>query len=356
MKKLKSIVIFILIILIPIITYADELISTFKYSIDAGYITRIKEETTVESFLGNIFSNNNQTLKVYDGTREMESTEYVKTGAELKVGDVGKYPLVVRGDINPDGKLTPTDLSQLKKHRVGLEKLQGARLQAADINYNGEITTLDISQLKMLLVGMDVGEAEISTGNIIVTPNTTEAAKEVKLTIKVKEDAQIECDKIKVSLDNGATWENYNGEVKVTENKEVRIRLVKEYTYEEIDKSNMPEFETKIDSDTGEEYIEITEENEKFFQREDETYDEYVDRMIKEGYMKKVTTTEDVTVEEDTYIVNNIDNVAPNEFEFTAEATTNSIKVNAETIDTMKDYKGEIKTDGIAVFFISIRA
>ena len=208
----------------------------------------------------------------------------------------------------------------------------------------------------MLLVGMDVGEAEISTGNIIVTPNTTEAAKEVKLTIKVKEDAQIECDKIKVSLDNGATWENYNGEVKVTENKEVRIRLVKEYTYEEIDKSNMPEFETKIDPDTGEEYIEITEENEKFFQREDETYDEYVDRMIKEGYMKKVTTTEDVTVEEDTYIVNNIDNVAPNEFEFTAEATTNSIKVNAETIDTMKDYKGEIKTDGIAVFFISIRA
>ena len=347
-KSYCFMIIAVIIMLLSVTVYAEGEIFSVKYSVSGEYIMRIKAETTAEEFLNNIATSNQEELKVLDAGKEVAPSEYIKTGMQLKVGNTTNYTLVVRGDINPDGKLTPTDLSQLKNHRVGLGKLEGARLQAADINYNGEITTLDISQLKMLLVGMDVGEAEISTGNIIVTPNTTDATKEVRLRVEVKEDADVDYDKIQVSLDNGVTWKNYNGEVKVTENKEVKIRLVKEFTYEVIDYSNMPEFEYKVDPETGEEYIEITEENEKYFQGKDESYDEYIDRMIKEGYVKKVTTTEDVTVEEDTYIVNNIDNVVPNAFEFTAEATTNSIKVNAETIDTMKDYKGEVKTDGIA--------
>ena len=323
-------------------------ITTVQYTSQEGYITRIKAETTVEEFLKNISANNGEECKIYEGTKEVEVTTKIKTGMQLKVGASKTYILVVRGDINSDAKISPTDLSQLKKHRVGLEKLEGARLKAADINYNGEVTVLDISQLKMLLVGMELPEVNRTEGNIKVTPNTTEAAKEVNLKIEVRENADVEYDKIKVSTDGGATYEVYSNNVKVTENMEVKIKLVKEYTYETIDESNMPKFEYKIDPETGEEYIEITEENKKYFQGENETYDEYVERMVKLGVMKKVTTTEDVTVEEDTYIVNNIDTIEPNAFEFTTEKTTNSIKITAETTDTMKDYKGEIKTDGIA--------
>ena len=323
-------------------------ITTIKYYVSDNYIMKIKAETTVEELLKNIVSNNGEQLKIYDKEKEVGLAENIKTGMELRVGTSKTYILVVRGDINPDGKITPTDLSQLKKHNVGISKLEGEKLKAADINYNGEITALDVSQLKMLLVGLELPEVKTSTGNIIVTPDTTEAAKEVKLKIEVRENADIEYDKIKVSLDNGSTWEMCDGTAKITENKEVRIRLVKEFTYEIIDDSNMPKFEFKVDPETGEEYIEITEENEQYFQGKEETYDEYVERMIKLGVMKKIKTTEDVTVEEDTYIVNNIDNIAPNEFEFTAEVTTNTIKIKAETTDTMKNYKGETKNDGIA--------
>ena len=326
-KIYLAILIIISILLISTITYADELISTIRYSIDEGYILRIKHETTVEEFLSSVSSNNNQTLKVFDGTREMGSTELVKTGAELKVGNVGSYILVVRGDINPDGRITPTDLSQLKQHRVGLVKLEGARLRAADINYNGEVTSLDVSQFKMLLVDLDMGKDEITTGNITVTQNTTDPVKEVTLNIEVKQDANLDYDKMKVSLDNGVTWQNCTGQVKVRENTEVLIKLVKEYTYESYNFSDTFDVEN------------LTEEQIK---KDDETEEEYMQRLAELGYAELVTTTEEVIVEEHSHVVNNVDSMAPDAFEFTATTTTNSIIVEAATIDKLKDYEGNI--------------
>ena len=340
MKKYKMscfFILFIIMLAIPIVIYANLSFLNQNYYISGEYIIRIKPETTVEDFFNNLESNTGETLKLYDNGREVASTEYIKTGMELRYGSNAPYVLVVQGDINSDGKVTPTDLSKLKQYRVGLINLEGAELRAADINYNGEVTILDISQLKMLLVGLDIEENEMSTGNIIVTQNTTDPTKEVILRIEVKEDANIDYDKMKVSLDNGVTWEICTGEVKLTDNKEVRIRLVKEHSYEVLE-DNI-EYKTEIDPNTGEESLIV---DYKYYPLANETDEEYRERMIALGVMKKEIVTEDMIVEEYTYIVNNIDNLKPDVFEFTATTTTNSITVEAATIDKLKDYEGNI--------------
>ena len=311
---------------------AEGEITTVKYYNSNGYITRIKAETTLEEFLKNIVSNNAEPCKVYEGSKEISSTDIIKTGMKLKVGDK-TYTLVVRGDISKDGKLSPTDLSQLKKHRIGLEILKDERLKAADINYSGEVSTLDISQLKMLLVGYELSDWEISKGNIIVTPNTTEPAQEVTLTIKVKENANIKYDKIKVSLDNEKTYSAYKNGLKVTENTSVKIKLVKEFLYEDYNFSDTFDIENM----TPEQEI-----------KEGESYEEWMKRLVTLGAAKVISYVEEIIIEEDHYVVNNIDNIAPDEFQFTAEKTTNSIKISAETIDTMKDYEGNIVQNNIA--------
>ena len=73
---------------------------------------------------------------------------------KLKVGDSLEFSLVVIGDINEDGKITVTDLAQLKFHYVEKIILQGNNLKAGDVNGDGRITLTDIAQLKLIIVDL----------------------------------------------------------------------------------------------------------------------------------------------------------------------------------------------------------
>ena len=68
---------------------------------------------------------------------------------KLKLENGKEYLLVVRGDINCDGKITLTDLSKLilEYNEVSGFRLAGASLDGGDLNCDGKITLTDISQL-----------------------------------------------------------------------------------------------------------------------------------------------------------------------------------------------------------------
>ena len=61
----------------------------------------------------------------------------------------------IRGDVNLDGNITPTDVLQVKEHIVELRTLDGQALNNADIDQNGEITPTDASLLKKHIVGIE---------------------------------------------------------------------------------------------------------------------------------------------------------------------------------------------------------
>ena len=63
-----------------------------------------------------------------------------------------EYEIVVTGDINGDGDMSSTDLSQLRLHIIGATLLEGANFYAADMNMDNTITLTDLSQLKTKLI------------------------------------------------------------------------------------------------------------------------------------------------------------------------------------------------------------
>jgi len=215
-------------------------------------------------------------------------TEKIKTGMECNAK--GKiYEIVVRVDINCDGKLTATDLSQFKKHETKIEILTGARLKATDINNDGKTTVVDRSQLKMLLVGLplkgdeDEEEKIEIKGNIVVKVETTGPTQEVKVEVEWPEGSNGYNKEI--SIDGGKTYKPYEGPVTVDGNTTV---------------------------------------------------------------IAKVTDENGETIKEESYVIANIDKIAPKPYEITATANKTSITIEGETTDTAIDINGNEIEEGIA--------
>lgn len=69
------------------------------------------------------------------------------TGTNLDIGEK-KYTLVMLGDTNGDGTITPLDYVKIKNNIMGTTKLEGCYAVAADVNRDGNITPLDYVKVK----------------------------------------------------------------------------------------------------------------------------------------------------------------------------------------------------------------
>lgn len=61
----------------------------------------------------------------------------------------------LKGDINLDGKITSTDLLQLKQYLIGTRDLNGQSLWNADVNNDGSVSSTDLLVLEQIMVGYD---------------------------------------------------------------------------------------------------------------------------------------------------------------------------------------------------------
>lgn len=93
-------------------------------------------------------------VTVYDGDRPLSDEALLGTGMTAVVN--GKsYILVVKGDLNGDGKLTITDLVSLQSHLVGKSVLTGAYQEAADLNGDGSVSITDVVKAARVIIGKD---------------------------------------------------------------------------------------------------------------------------------------------------------------------------------------------------------
>ena len=124
-----------------------------KYKVENDYILNIENETKKVDFMKNISTNLEASIVTENGEEIVEDNELIKTGMKLKLSDGKMYILIVRGDINKDGKLTLTDISKLLLHyngNQGFTITDVYALKGCDMNFDGEITLTDLSQIIVL--------------------------------------------------------------------------------------------------------------------------------------------------------------------------------------------------------------
>ena len=128
--------------------YYEKKLDSEEYLIKENEIKKIVIGTTISDLKDNISTEENYVILDEDGN-EVSEAEVIKTGMKLKLDDGKEYDLVVRGDLNCDGKVTLTDVSKLILHYNGNKGfiLSGSPCEAADMNYDDKITLTDVSQM-----------------------------------------------------------------------------------------------------------------------------------------------------------------------------------------------------------------
>ena len=225
-KRLLVLAIFFLITILSTTIFAAEAIVTNNYIVSDNVIMKVEAGTTVKQFLDNVSVNSGASKAVYKGNTQATDSELIGTGMLLKVGSDTTYNIAVRGDANGDAKVSATDLSLFKMHYTHIESLEGIYERAIDINFDGKISGIDLSLLKMMLVGLPLPgtDTPVIEGDITILPETTNYVKELGITVYWPEEANSLIKQI--SLDNGKTFQNYTGQVTMTENNTVIARVI----------------------------------------------------------------------------------------------------------------------------------
>lgn len=71
----------------------------------------------------------------------------------IQEGTKPQAPSIMLGDVNLDGKITPSDYVKVKNHIMKKSELTGQSLQAADMNQDGKITPADYVKIKNTIMG-----------------------------------------------------------------------------------------------------------------------------------------------------------------------------------------------------------
>lgn len=122
-----------------------------KYKIENNTIKNIKGETSVETLKGKLQVDEKYTIKRKD--TEIQNSDNIATGDILETESGNKYTLIVRGDLNKDGKVDIKDLVKMRKFLLLGNNLDESEEMAADTNLDGkEISIKDLVKMRIILL------------------------------------------------------------------------------------------------------------------------------------------------------------------------------------------------------------
>ena len=122
-----------------------------EYKVENEYISDVTSDTTVSAFKEKVKSNKRTTFIDKNGNI-LEEDGVVTTDTVVKLEDDTQYTLVVKGDVDCNGKVTINDLAKMKLHLVNMEKLEGTKLKAASMSGNSNLSINDIAKMKLMLL------------------------------------------------------------------------------------------------------------------------------------------------------------------------------------------------------------
>ena len=120
------------------------------------YLDKIESETTVTEFINNCETNGD--IKVINSQGQvLQANDIVGTNMTIKVTRYDEeinLTSVVMGDLDGNGLVTPTDLSDVNKIVLKVLKVEGAKFKAADIDDSQKITPSDLSDINKTILGV----------------------------------------------------------------------------------------------------------------------------------------------------------------------------------------------------------
>lgn len=129
------------------------------YVFESGYVYGFKEGATLQSIL-NEWKASDSTLSmkvVKDGKAvAMNSVIASNQVATITIGDkVNKVILVLRGDVNGDGKISALDYVAVKNHILKIKNLSTNQQVFANVNRDTKVSALDYVTIKNHILGID---------------------------------------------------------------------------------------------------------------------------------------------------------------------------------------------------------
>lgn len=124
--------------------------STLKIS--NSYILNINPETTTKSFMEKFTVIEGYTIKHED--IELSEGDTISTGDILEETDGNKFTLIVRGDLNCDGRLSIVDLSIERKYLLEIIEIDEVKKMSSDMNIDEETSLVDISIMRKTILGI----------------------------------------------------------------------------------------------------------------------------------------------------------------------------------------------------------
>ena len=112
-------------------------------------------ETLFDKFISKL----NITIKDNNGN-ELKADDVIGTGTKVIATDtdgniIHEYSIIIYGDVNGDGKISPSDYVKVKNSILGKEELYDIYISSADVNKNGEITPSDYVKIKNWILGKE---------------------------------------------------------------------------------------------------------------------------------------------------------------------------------------------------------
>jgi len=146
------------------------IIDKLTYKIDGHIWYRVKLEDGTQGYISSayiqtepvvveLYKIEGEHIKIAPGTNLADisgcilNAEVAGTGASVTLSEV-PYTLVVLGDVNGDGNITPLDYVFVKNHIMQINILDGAKKLSADAKSDGNITPLDYVIIKNHIMNM----------------------------------------------------------------------------------------------------------------------------------------------------------------------------------------------------------
>ena len=134
----------------------SEIINNMDFKLSNGYLTNIAVLTTAGDIKNTINKSYPSAKVTITDNKNNSKEDNLATGDIITIvsgTDKQSYTIVIKGDINGDGKINSIDLLRVQKHILKYSTLKNEYKDAADVSYDDKINSLDLLRVQKHILG-----------------------------------------------------------------------------------------------------------------------------------------------------------------------------------------------------------